>query len=121
MSPITKDILFVDDNASLRHMIANLLRDREYQVHEAKDAQDALRLIKQDPFDVVITDLVLPGSLNGIDILVHHSRLSPGKGRILFTAFPSRQLPKICAYIGARYLPKPASLHELIRVIEDRS
>jgi CheY-like chemotaxis protein len=121
MSPIIKNILFVDDNTPFRRIMTDLLRDREYQVHEANDGQGALELIKKDPFDVVITDLMLPGTLNGIDVLAHHNRLSPAKGRILFTAFPSHQLPNICRYIGARYLPKPASLHDLIRIIENRS
>ncbi|HWP56744.1 MAG TPA: response regulator [Candidatus Acidoferrales bacterium] len=116
-----KAVLLVDDNTSLCHIIADLLRDRSYEVREATAGKDAVQLVRSRRFDVVIADLLLSGELNGIDVLALHNRLSPEKQRILFTAFQSRQLPNICAYIGARYLPKPASLRDLIRLIEGHS
>jgi CheY-like chemotaxis protein len=113
-----KQILLVDDNTSLRALIADLLRARAYQVHEARDGQDGLKLIENESFDVIIADLLLPGRLNGIELLARHNRLSPGKERILLTAFPSPQLPKICQFIHARFVPKPTSLNNLIHAIE---
>ena len=50
-------VLFVDDEAALRALMAERLRDRGYEVVEAENGEKALNLLEQFAFDIVITDL----------------------------------------------------------------
>ena len=54
-------ILFVDDEPALRTVMAERLRERGYEVAEAENGEKALDLLEQIPFDVLISDLRLPG------------------------------------------------------------
>ena len=53
-------ILIVDDESSLRDMLAILLQREGYQVHQAKNGVDALERISEGSFDLVITDMRMP-------------------------------------------------------------
>ena len=61
-------ILVVDDNADNRDLIRRRLEREGYGVVEAEDGSRALELIRQQPFDLVILDVMMPG-LSGIDVL----------------------------------------------------
>ena len=62
-------ILFVEDDAVSRRSIAFFLRASGYEVHETDNGETALEPLLSVPFDVGISDLNLPGQLNGLDIL----------------------------------------------------
>jgi CheY-like chemotaxis protein len=53
-------ILVVDDEPSIRNFLAFILEDEGFQVSTAGDGQEALRMAKQAPPDVVLTDLMMP-------------------------------------------------------------
>ena len=64
-------ILLVEDNEGVRDYARNVLSDLGYRVYDAVDAEEALRLIgNKPPIDLLFTDVVLPGSLNGRDLAV---------------------------------------------------
>lgn len=63
-----KTILTVDDSASIRQMVAFTLKNEGYQVVEAVDGVDALSKLKQQPADMVLTDLHMP-NMNGIELI----------------------------------------------------
>ena len=67
--PTTKQILFVDDEASLAHLGADLLDDFGYKVTCAFNGEEAFSLFQQQPggFDLVITDESMPG-ISGIEL-----------------------------------------------------
>ena len=58
------DILIVDDNPEIREIIQILLSGEGYQVHEAANGHQALMLLRQTSFDLIILDIMMPG-LNG--------------------------------------------------------
>jgi two-component system nitrogen regulation response regulator NtrX len=61
-------VLVVDDEPNIRRMLAALLTAEGYEVHEAGDGQSAIEIAKTDP-DVVLLDLMMPGSLDGMATL----------------------------------------------------
>jgi DNA-binding NtrC family response regulator len=86
-----------------------------YEVLEAQGGEDALKLIRDiDNFDVVITDLRMPGAVDGLDVLRIQNEVSPGTKTILVTAYGSNQIKFQAAALGAVYLDKPVQLDELL-------
>jgi DNA-binding NtrC family response regulator len=75
----------VDDEPALRTSTAAILED-DYQVETAEDARQALVLLAKAPFDIVCTDLVMPG-INGYELLRRVADLHGHTGRVLMTAY----------------------------------
>jgi DNA-binding response OmpR family regulator len=113
-------ILFVEDDAVSRRSIARFLRLSGYEVHEAEDGEAALSLLATMQFDVVISDLNLPGKLNGIDILDALKVVDHNVEAILITARGSEEIKSKADSLGAAYLEKPVQLRELERALQRR-
>ncbi len=72
-------ILLIDDDAFLRDMYATKFTEKGDEVEVAKDGEQALSLLRETKFDVVITDMVMPG-MTGIDVLDAVKSLPNTKG-----------------------------------------
>ena len=84
-APGSERILVVEDDESVREIPATILRDHGYEVVEAADARQAVRHLKDGPpFDLLFTDIVLPGGMNGVEIAEQAIRIQPGI-RVLYT------------------------------------
>jgi two-component system chemotaxis response regulator CheY len=70
-----RQILTVDDSASIRQMVGFTLRNAGYEVTEAVDGQDALSKIGNAKFDLIITDLNMP-NVDGIQLISAVRKLS---------------------------------------------
>ncbi len=80
-------ILIVEDDDGVREYASEILRDLNYQVIEAKDSASALRLLEADrPFDLMLTDVVLPGK-NGRALADEVVRRRPGAKVIFMTGY----------------------------------
>jgi len=106
-------ILFVEDDAVSRRSIAHFLRLSGYEVHEAENGEAALRLLSTMQFDVVISDLNLPGKLNGIDVLDALKKVTHRIEAILITGRGSEEIKRRADSLGALYLEKPVQLLQL--------
>ncbi|MDA8137396.1 MAG: response regulator, partial [Desulfobacteraceae bacterium] len=62
-------ILVVDDDPVTRTLLAKRLSKEEYQVDTAQSGVDAVRSIADNYYDVVLTDLMMPGGVDGIGVL----------------------------------------------------
>ena len=110
----------VEDDLLARRNIASYLRRSQLEVDEAADGEEAVRLITSiDAYDVVVSDLRMPGMTDGMDVIACQQRVSPGTGSILVTAFGSDQLQKKAQALGIVYLEKPLSLTVLVAQIND--
>lgn len=69
-----KKILIVDDEKNIRNLIMETLENDEYMFFEAIDGADACKLVSNDRFDLVITDIVMPNK-NGIDLIMDMIKL----------------------------------------------
>ena len=80
-------ILIVEDDEGVRQYAAEILRDLNYQIIEAKDSAAALRLLDADKkFDLLLTDVVLPGK-NGRELANEVERKRPGVKIIFMTGY----------------------------------
>ncbi len=116
---MARTVLLVEDNSLARHNIATFLERAGYQVAQADTGEDAVRLIQTTgDFDVVISDLRMPGMISGLDVLSHQNRIAPETGSILMTAFGSDQIRNQTRKLGAGYIEKPIKLDSLLQEIE---
>jgi two-component system response regulator HydG len=84
-------ILIVDDDPGLRTSLAANLELECYQVVEASDAASAIALVREDAFDLVITDVRMPG-MNGVDFFRQIRKMRPDLPVVLMTAFAIERL-----------------------------
>lgn len=111
--------LLVEDSSPARRNIATFLERAGYQVAQADTGEDAVRLIEASGnFDVVVSDLRMPGMINGLDVLSLQNRIAPHAGSILMTAFGSDQIRDQTRRLGAAYIEKPVKLNSLLLEIE---
>jgi DNA-binding NtrC family response regulator len=112
---MTATILLVEDNSLARRNMVLFFKTHGYEVSEAERGEDALRLIRDiDNFDAVITDLRMPGMVDGLEVLRVQNEVSPGTKTILVTAYGSNQIKFQAAALGAVYLDKPVQLDALL-------
>jgi DNA-binding NtrC family response regulator len=111
-------VLVVDDDADMRDMVQDLLKDRGHHVSTAGSGTEALKRLSEADYEVVLTDLRMKG-MEGIALLGEIRRAFPDVNVILMTAFGSVETAVEAMKHGASdYLPKPVKKDELIRVVE---
>jgi DNA-binding response OmpR family regulator len=118
---MAESILLVEDDRTSRRNLAAFLRLTGYKVYEAEDGEIALRLLTSTEFDVVISDLNLPGNFSGIDILDALKTLPRKVDGILITGTGSDQIKSRAKSVGAAYMEKPIQLRELEKTIQQRA
>src|SRR5438094_8912206 len=99
-------ILFVEDDALSRHAYSELLRTRGYQVAEAQDGAEALKLLAEGAFDLVIVDLVLP-KVHGLELVDQIHSEAPDMPIIVISGYLSDSAGKIILEGSAEFIPKP--------------
>jgi CheY-like chemotaxis protein len=106
------NILVVEDDLLNRDLICKVLRKEGHQVVEACDGAIALEILQVLPFDLVITDFVMP-KLNGIEFVEHLHSLQPRIPIIFITGFLSVISGKTILDDVAEVLAKPFELDVL--------
>jgi CheY-like chemotaxis protein len=106
-----KNILVVEDEPASLEVISHFLRKEGYRVSEARDGAEAIELLDNSRFDLVLTDIRMP-RLDGVALVMHILSRIPTIPIITMTGFPSEDLRPIWGY-GVPYLSKPLSLDEL--------
>jgi len=85
----TESILVVEDNAPLRRATVQQLSALGYVVHEAENAIAALDFLQgKQPVDMLFTDIVMPGSMDGVELAQRATELRPGIRVLLASGFP---------------------------------
>ena len=115
-----KSILIVEDHLALAQSLCRALSLPQlggYQVKSCGSGEVALELLDEFPFDLVISDLGLPG-MNGFELLKHLRQAYPETGSVIITAFGSPQVEEQARRLADAYLPKPFELPDLIEIIQ---
>jgi len=108
-------LLVVEDDKTTRDMIAAKLSKEGYQVYTAASGVEAIDMIIETFFDVVITDLMMPGGVDGIGVLEGAKARSSRIEVLLLTAHASVKSAVEAMRKGASdYLQKPINFHELL-------
>ena len=111
-------ILVVDDEQAIVASLSRLLSEQGHEVHSAFDAKSGLRLYRQQPFDLVLTDVIMPG-MSGVNFL-DRLRAYDAKARVLImTGQP--EAPQVEQMLKAGALgvvTKPFSIDGLLRAIQ---
>ncbi len=108
-------LLIIDDEVPLLRNLTNFLSSfaDEFEVAAAATGEQGLELLREREFDVLLTDVRLPG-IDGIDLLPLALEARPNLRIIIMTAFGSSELRSTAMSHGAlRFLDKPLDLHKL--------
>ncbi|HSA67597.1 MAG TPA: ATP-binding protein, partial [Methyloceanibacter sp.] len=116
----SETILVVEDNEGVRDYAKGVLAELGYQVLEAGDAHDALRLLAANSVDLLFTDVVLPGPMTGRALADKASKMRPGLP-ILFTTGYTRNAIVHQGRLDAdvHLLNKPFTQQDLARKIRE--
>jgi two-component system response regulator AtoC len=110
-------VLVVDDEESMRHVLSVILRESGYQVSVASDGASALALIREQPFDAVISDVRMP-QLDGLQLLQKTLALSPQTSFIVMSAYGAKDLSLQAMKEGAYgFIEKPFKPDEVVLVL----
>lgn len=113
-----KRVLVVDDEASMRRNISDLLTPLGYETLEAGDGEEALQMLMQEKPHVIILDINLPKK-DGLTVLMELKAKSNDIPVIIFTAFGTSERAIKAMKMGAfDYLEKPFELDEFILIVE---
>src|ERR1700687_325834 len=110
-------ILIVEDEAKMRRLLELNLGDDGFTTFSAEDAETGLELLRENPIDLILTDLKLPG-INGLEFLQTIKRQNAALPVVVMTAFGSVETAVEAMKAGASdYVLKPFSLTEMRMVI----
>ncbi len=111
---MSERILVVDDEDIIRESLSFILRKEGYNVEEAENGKVAYSMLREKSYDLVITDLEMPG-MKGIELLEQIKKLSLQTIVVIITAFGSLDTAISALRSGASdYLLKPVEFDELI-------
>ncbi len=112
-------IMVVDDEENILFLMKNILQKHGHNVTTYVDAEDALGKLRNELYDLIITDLNMP-KLSGIDFIKKAKKASPKTDIVVMTGYPSVETAVECMNNGASdYLTKPLNL-EYFNLIVDR-
>ena len=115
------NILVVDDDAETLELLREILGEEGYRVVTSSSGEEALEVGKQELFDVIISDMRLGTSLNGLDVLRTYKTIQPESEVILITAFGSMETAIEAVKAGAfDYISKPFKIDEVLLQVEPR-
>ena len=117
-------ILFVEDDERLRDVLMEAAAMEGYDARGVSTAEAAVELLRDEPFEVMVTDVTLPG-MSGLDLLRHSQRLRPNILPIVITAYGTVDIAVEAMKRGATdFITKPFELDGLlgtIRVAAERA
>jgi CheY-like chemotaxis protein len=111
-------VLVVEDNPAMRKVVTSQLQALKYRVLEASSAVDALEILEHETVDVLLSDIIMPGAYNGIDLVRIATERWPRIRVVLSSGFAD---PKVLSGLGSsgtiRNLIKPYRKDDLARAI----
>ena len=113
------NILIVDDQEVVRLSHLRSLEGADCNATAAVDGKEAIQVMEQHPFDVVLLDLRMPG-LDGMDVLKTIKQRWPDSEVVVITGYPSIESAKQAVRLGAfNYLAKPVGPNDVIKAATD--
>jgi PAS domain S-box-containing protein len=108
MPPAAATILVVEDDPDVREMIVGILSDLGYQTLVAADGPEALAILSRDqPVDLLFTDIVMPAGISGTDLAREASRLRPDLKVLLSSGYAREANQSRSARVEFPFIAKP--------------
>ena len=112
-------ILVVDDDYGIRSIMKDSLQNENYSVKIAESGEEGLKYIKNKDFDLVITDMVMPPGINGIELMEKALEINNDLGFIVITAYGTIKTAVEALKKGAfDFITKPFSVSQMTSRIE---
>jgi DNA-binding NtrC family response regulator len=112
-------VLVVDDNEDLLETFAMILKRRGFYVQTADNGVDAVNRFKEQNFDVILMDIVMP-EMNGVEAFKKIKEIQPDASIILMTAYSEEELIQTAKDEGAhQIIHKPIRIDQLIELINE--
>ncbi|MEX0741594.1 MAG: response regulator [Phycisphaeraceae bacterium] len=119
MSDSPPRLLVVDDDPDIRSNLRDILTDMSYDVDTAPDGPTAMKLIEQQPYDVALLDMKMPG-MDGLELYRRIKQTRSGTVAIIVTAYAADESAQEAVQMGAwEVVAKPVELERLLSVIDD--
>ena len=113
----TLKTLLVDDDPFIRDAMKLAFKRKQFPLCTADTAEEGLKAMHAETFDIIISDFKLPGS-SGLTILKHAAASQPGSIKVLISATGSDEVVSAAYRIGADdFLPKPFTLETLLATL----
>jgi len=114
-----KRILVIEDDEEMRSLLKDFFEEDGFEIDSVSNGSEAFRKIAREPFDLIITDIRMPG-LTGLDILPGIKKLQPEVSIIVITAFGSEEVSRKAFDRGATaYLEKPILFNKLRTLVHE--
>jgi CheY-like chemotaxis protein/anti-sigma regulatory factor (Ser/Thr protein kinase) len=113
------DLLIVDDTQSMHALVKMILKGTEWNPESANSAEEALERLRNRSYDVILTDIVMPG-MDGLSLLRRIAEIHPNASVLVMTSEsrPDRIVGSIRGH-AAGYLSKPFSKEQLLDALAD--
>jgi len=118
MTNMPERILIVEDEDTLCESLQRVFKREGYAADIADSAETAYRLLETNSYDLIITDIILPG-ISGIEMIARYKQQNPGQKVIIMTAYASLQTAVEALRVGAcDFIAKPVMHDELKRMVK---
>jgi DNA-binding NtrC family response regulator len=114
---LAESLLIVEDEDTLCKSLQRVLSREGYEVDIADSAESAFTLLERRSYDLIITDIILPG-ISGIELLTKYRRTNPAQKVMVMTAYASLTTALEAIKAGAcDFLVKPLMHDEMKRAV----
>ncbi|RJP74065.1 MAG: response regulator [Candidatus Zixiibacteriota bacterium] len=111
-------VLVVDDERYIRETLARLFTDHDFDVAVAEDGEQALQMLAQESFDVVVSDVKMP-RMDGFRLLQEIKRIHPQVAVVIMTGFNQDFSIREALTLGAEdYIRKPFKGLEVVMAVQ---
>jgi len=118
MTEMPDRILIVEDEDTLCESLQRVFKRDGYEADIADSAETAFRLLERNTYDLIITDVILPG-ISGIELIARYKERNPDQKVIIMTAYASLQTAVEALRVGASdFIVKPIMHDELKRMVK---
>lgn len=113
-------ILIVDDEPGWCELLSFELDDHGYETVTAQHPADALELLRTQAFDVIVTDVRMPGGMDGLELIEAYRKEKPDQKIIFMTGYAlEEKFAKAQDLSLGRCLQKPFDVKELFQMLDD--
>jgi len=116
---MNEHILIVDDEEMIRELLVSALLQEGYVCHPASNVDDAFTILSEQPVDLVISDIMMPGR-SGVDLLRGIKKIDADIAVLMVTGLSDMNTALECIHLGADdYISKPFSINRVFLTVKN--